>query len=119
MYHPRSERLLGRARALRRSMTEAERRLWFAFLRDFQPRFRRQEVIGPYIVDFYCSKAQLVLELDGSQHCEPEQRRADAARTAYLERLGLRVIRFSDLDVMRNLPGVCEAVRRAACDPTE
>jgi very-short-patch-repair endonuclease len=64
----RNDQLLGSARTLRKNMTKEERHLWFDFLREFPVRFRRQEIIGSYIADFYCAKARLVVELDGSQH---------------------------------------------------
>ena len=95
------------ARVLRKRMTKEERRLWFEFLRLYEVRFRRQKVIGRYIVDFYCAQAKLVIELDGSQHCEEEGRAKDAERDAYLRGLGLTVCRYSNLDVMRNFEGVC------------
>ena len=73
-------------------------------------RFRRQYVIGNYIVDFYCHQAKLAVELDGSQHYTPEEMEKDKARTAYLEQQGVKVIRFSNLDVMRRFRSVCEAI---------
>ena len=66
-------------------MTKEERRLWFDYLRTYPVRFSRQKVLGRYIADFYCAQAGLVLELDGSQHYEPEEQEKDAQRTAYLE----------------------------------
>ena len=108
--HPRDENLLQNARNLRKNMTKEERHLWFDFLRDYPVRFRRQEVIGNYIADFYCSAAALVVELDGSQHYETEGKTADIERTKYLEGIGLTVLRFSNLDVMRNFRGVCERI---------
>ena len=112
MLHPRNQKLLKNARVLRKSMTKEERRLWYGFLRDYPVRFRRQEIIGNYIADFYCSSSALIVELDGSQHCEPAGIARDAARSAYFERLGLTVLRFSNLDVMQNYPGVCETIDR-------
>ena len=91
-------------------MTEEERHLWYDFLKRYPTQFKRQVPIGSYIVDFYCDKAKLVLELDGSQHCEPEILEYDRKRTAFLEEKGLYVLRLSNLDVMRNFRGVCEAV---------
>ena len=108
--HPRNENLLQNARNLRKNMTKEERHLWFDFLRDYPIRFRRQEVIGNYIADFYCSAAALVVELDGSQHYEDNGKATDLQRTDYLEEIGLTVLRFSNLDVMRNFRGVCEQI---------
>ena len=98
-------------------MTKEERHLWFDFLRDYPIKFRRQEIIGHYIADFYCSKAKLIVELDGSQHCEEKEICYDEARTRYFQSLGLRVLRFSNLDVMRNFEGVCTAIMEAS-DPS-
>lgn len=102
---------IGRARTLRRVMTEAERRMW-SVLRNRQVaarKFRRQEPIGPYVVDFVCESARLIVELDGGQHAD--QQRADAARTAWLEAEGYRVLRFWNNEIFENLPGVAERVR--------
>ena len=89
-------------------MTNEERRLWYEYLRGCPLRFRRQEIIGPYIADFYCSQAKLVIELDGSQHYEEREKRYDEARTAYFESCGLKVIRFSNAEINQNFSGVCE-----------
>ena len=88
----------GNARALRLNATECERKLW-AILRKKQfagLRFRRQQPLGPYIADFYCSTAKLIVELDGSQHGLDENVAYDEARTAWLKRRGYRVLRFSN-----------------------
>ena len=98
------------ARNLRKNMTKEESKLWNLFLRRYQPRFHRQYVIGNYIVDFYCHRAKLVVELDGSQHCTPEEREYDLKRTAYLQSQGLEVIRFSNLDILRKFREVCEVI---------
>ena len=103
-----------RSQTLRRNMTKEEAHLWYQFLCRYPLRFRRQYVIGNYITDFYCHKAKLVVELDGSQHCTPEEMEYDRKRTQYLESQGLKVLRFSNLDVMRQFRGVCEAVDMAA-----
>ena len=101
------------ARSLRKNMTPWERRLWYGFLRAYPVRFQRQKALGPAIADFYCAKAGLVLELDGGGHFEPAQQEKDAARTAELETMGLRVFRISNLEVDRNFAGVCEAIDQA------
>ena len=100
------------AKALRKHMTPEERHLWYDFLRGYPVRILRQRPIGPYIVDFYCAAAKLVIELDGSQHYEPEGQERDAERTAFLEQYGLKVIRISNRDVNRNFNGVCELLHR-------
>ena len=94
-------------------MTKEEARLWYQFLRLYRPRFHRQYVIGNYIADFYCKQAKLVVELDGSQHCNPEEIEYDQRRTQYLKSKGLTVMRLSNLDVMRQFRNVCEAIDMA------
>ena len=95
------------AQALRREMTKQERRLWYDYFRACPVRFRRQKQFGEYIVDFYCAERRLVVEVDGSQHYEPEEKARDDVRTAYLNSLGLTVIRLSNYDVDRQFDGVC------------
>ncbi|MBQ3194602.1 MAG: DUF559 domain-containing protein [Oscillospiraceae bacterium] len=104
------ERLTQYSQALRKQATQEENTLWYQFLRKYPVQFRRQCVLGSYIVDFYCAKASLVLELDGSRHYETEGIVKDAERTCYLESLGLKVLRFSNRDIRQNLPGVCQAI---------
>ena len=98
------------ARTLRKTMTKEEAHLWYQFLCRYQPRFHRQYVIGNYIADFYCHQAKLVVELDGSQNCDPGSMEYDRKRTEYLRSQGLEVLRFSNLDVMRRFRSVCEAI---------
>ena len=96
------------AKQLRKSMTKEERRLWYEFLRDYPIRFYRQKVLGRFIVDFYCAKAHLVLELDGSQHFESAGMQYDEDRTKYLQQFQLDVLRIPNNAVMTNFLGVCE-----------
>ena len=103
---------LPRAKELRQNMTPWERRLWYCFLRDYPIRFQRQKCIENYIVDFYCFRAKLVIELDGGGHYDPEQVLYDRFRTEKLENNGLRVIRFCNMDVDRNFYGVCTVIDR-------
>ncbi|MEO1447925.1 MAG: endonuclease domain-containing protein [Bacteroidota bacterium] len=77
------------------------------FLRDYKPRILRQRPIDFYIVDFYCPKAKLVIEIDGSYHFHPDQAAADAHRTANLEQYGLAIIRFSNKEVLQQFEEVC------------
>ena len=98
------------ARALRKSMTKEEAHLWYQFLCRYPQRFRRQYIIGNYIVDLYCHRAKLVVELDGSQHYDPGQMEYDRKRTNYLRSQGLQVLRFSNLDVARQFRSVCEKI---------
>ncbi|MBE6957536.1 MAG: endonuclease domain-containing protein [Ruminococcaceae bacterium] len=110
--------LKNNAQTLRKNMTKEESHLWYQFLCRYPLRFRRQYVIGNYIVDFYCHQAKLVVELDGSQHYSPEEMEYDQKRTDYLQTQGLHVLRFSNLDVMRRFRDVCEAIDRAAKERT-
>ena len=105
-----NSRLTSRAQTLRKNMTKEERRLWYEYLHDYPYRFRRQVTVGKYILDFYCATAKLAVELDGSQHCEPAQLLYDEQRTAYLDSIGIYVLRFSNLDVLQNLSGVCQQI---------
>ena len=109
----RNNKLTGNAKALRRQMTKEEAKLWYQFLRLYKPRFHRQYVIGSFIADFYCHQAKLVVELDGSQHCTPEEMEYDQRRTEYLQLQGLTVMRLSNLDVMRKFQNVCEVIDMA------
>jgi very-short-patch-repair endonuclease len=100
-----------RARQLRRDSTDAERRLW-AVLRDRRlggHRFRRQYPLADFIVDFACTRHRLIVEADGGQHAENE---ADLRRTAELQRLGWRVLRFWDNEILNNTEGVRQAILR-------
>ena len=98
---------------LRKNATKEENTLWYQYLRRHPVQFRRQCVFGNYIVDFYCAKAQLVVELDGSQHYTPEEVAKDEIRTRYLESLGLLVLRFPNNHIHQNLRGVCQAIDQA------
>jgi adenine-specific DNA-methyltransferase len=103
----------GIAKALRRRMTDAERKLW-SVLRNRQLgeyKFRRQAAIGPYIVDFVCFEEKLVIEIDGGQHADNSEK--DAIRTERLEADGFQVIRFWNNEVLGNTDGVIRAIEEA------
>ena len=103
------------ARRLRREQTDFERRLWYA-LRDrrfLSHKFRRQQPIGPYIADFVCFDAKLVIELDGGQHVLPANLVRDRIRARFLEHEGFRILRFWNLELRDNMNGVLEAIRLA------
>jgi very-short-patch-repair endonuclease len=100
------------AKKLRKDMTKEERHLWYDFLSGSPVKFTRQKIIGNYIVDFYCSKAKLIIELDGSQHYEKEGKVSDMQRDGYMQSLGITVLRYSNLDVTQNFDGVCEDISR-------
>ena len=98
------------AKALRKNMTPWERKLWYDFLRSYPVRFQRQKAIGNYIVDFYCAKARLIIELDGGGHYATEQTKKDNLRTKELESMNLSVLRICNLDIDRNFSGVCKYI---------
>ena len=101
------------AKELRKNMTKEERHLWYDFLREYPVRFIRQKVIDNYIVDFYCHKARLIIELDGSQHYEEKGALRDKIRTNRIEERGLFVIRIPNNAVNRNFDGVCQYIDNA------
>ena len=103
----KNKSLLDFARELRRNMTPQERRLWYDFLQAYPIKIYKQRIIDNYIADFYCHKARLVIELDGSQHYTPEGRSYDELRTEVIEKHGIKVIRFSNLDIDNSFCGVC------------
>ena len=110
MNQTHNPRLRGHAKQLRKNMTKEERRLWYDFLKGLPVMVHRQKVIGDYIVDFYIAEVKIVIELDGSQHYEPEGKRMDEARDTYLQSLGITVLRYSNADVNLRFSSVCEDV---------
>ena len=115
---PSDPRLRGFALTMRKTMTEAELRLWTGLRgRALEGlKFRRQVPIGPFIVDFFCPAHRLIVEIDGGQHFEDEGIEADARRTAWLQALGYCVLRFTNPDVLTNLEGVCQTILAATAD---
>lgn len=107
---PKDNSQLENARRLRREMTPHERKLWFLFLRKYPVKIYKQRIIGKFIVDFYCAAAKLVIEVDGSQHYEPQGMAYDIERSAFLSALGLEVLRFSNREIDREFRGVCEQI---------
>lgn len=104
------------AKKLRKEMTKQEANLWYRFLRSYPVKFYRQKVLGPYIADFYCAKAKLVVELDGSQHFEETGLQKDCERTRFLENYGLTVLRIPNNEVDQNFQGVCELIEKAVAE---
>jgi len=105
------QRVARRAREMRHLMTPAEAKLW-QHLRGAKlgVRFRRQHVLGPFVVDLYCSARKLIVEVDGPVHAGTTER--DAERDAYLRSRGFRIVRFTNRDVATELERVLEAIRR-------
>ena len=100
------------SRQLRENMTDAERHLWAKIrmkqLKGYQ--FYRQKPIGDYIVDFFCPRAKLVIGIDGSQHLSDEKAEYDRIRDEYMSSLSLRVLRFTNTDVVKRIEGVVESI---------
>ena len=101
-------------RKLRQNSTDVEQKLW-AILRNRQLsriKFRRQFAVDSYILDFYASEYKLGVEADGGQHYENEGRARDKIREENLSKYGIRILRFSDSDIVKNIEGVCETIER-------
>ncbi len=113
MERKHNKKIVPFAKELRKNMTKEERHLWYDFLKTYPIRFSRQKVLGKYIADFYCAQANLVIELDGSQHYEDAGMANDRKRTAYLQEFGITVIRISNFDVLKNFEGVCSHIDNA------
>ena len=105
-----NKKLIPYAKELRHNMTKQEKHLWYDFLCTYPIRFQRQKVIDNFIVDFYCHKAKLVVELDGGQHYTEEGLEYDTSRSDILKRYDLEVIRFTNTDVDQNFTAVCDAI---------
>ncbi len=110
MEYKHSKHLVPFARNLRKNMTKEDRHLWYDFLRTYPVKVLRQKPIGNYVVDFYCAKAKLVIELDGSQHYDDIGLKNDKIRTSFLETYGIKVLRVTSLEIQRNFRGVCEYI---------
>ena len=110
---PYNKNLIPFAKSLRKNATPQENHLWYDFLRSYMPRFQRQKTIGQFIADFYCEKAKLVIELDGSQHFTPEGITYDEARTAAIETFGVTVLRFTNRDINNDFKTVCTQIDAA------
>jgi very-short-patch-repair endonuclease len=108
--------LKARSRELRHDPTPAERRLWFDFLSTHPKKFTRQKPLARYIADFYCAQARLVVEVDGDSHFSGAGEQHDGRRTEELALLGIRVIRFDNLEVMQQFEGVCARIDEALAD---
>ena len=107
-----NSKLTYNAKQLRKNMTKEEKHLWYDFLKNLPVTINRQKVIGKYIVDFYCAKFKVVIELDGSQHYAEANKKIDIQRDNYLNNLGITVLRYSNMDINKNFEGVCAEILR-------
>ena len=110
MKNRRNGELTSLSQSLRKNMTKEERHLWYDFLKNLPVTVHRQKALGDYIVDFYCAKAQLVIEIDGSQHYEAAGISADAKRDAFLRSLGITVLRYSNAEINLHFQSVCQDI---------
>ena len=107
MERKHNKMLTENAKILRNNMTKEEKHLWYDYLKKCPVKFSRQKVLGRYIADFYSAKAKLVIELDGTQHFEKENRIYDEKRTEFLEQYGLKIIRIPNGEINTNFEGIC------------
>jgi len=108
-----NKKIIPAAKMLRKNMTKEEKHLWYDFLHTYPIRFYRQKVLGKYIADFYCAKAKLVIELDGSGHYTEEGHAYDEERTAFLSAYKITVIRISNEEIHKNFREVCQRIDQA------
>lgn len=99
---PVNSRLDKYAKNLRKNMTDEEKTLWYNYLNKIYPRFHRQKIIGNYIVDFYCPKLRIVIEIDGVQHYQPELYEKDFVRDEFITGKDITVLRFDNLEVKKD-----------------
>mgnify|MGYP002750450753 CR=1 FL=1 len=107
---PYNPKLVSRAKKLRKKMTIAENKLWKEYLRNFKYRILRQRPIDHYIVDFYCAKLKLVIEVDGEIHNDKNQKEYDEQRTLFLNTYRLTVIRFRNEEVLNGFERMCQEI---------
>ena len=108
--HSYKSRNIQNAKNLRRNMTEQEKKLWYRFLKGYSVKFYRQRAIDNFVLDFYCAKARLAVELDGSQHYSDKGLEYDENRTNTLKKYGIKVIRFTNPQITYKFKEVCEAI---------
>ena len=107
---PYNPQLVERAKELRKNMTPAEKKLWYSYLKTFKFRVLRQRPIDNFVVDFYCAEFKLVIEVDGDSHFTNEGKDYDKSRTEILEGYGLKVMRFTNDEVLNTLESVCQRI---------
>lgn len=118
-YHlPYNPELKERARALRKNLTPAEKKLWYEYLRNFGHPVLRQKPIHHFIVDFYCARLKLVIEVDGDIHYTDEGLLYDKRRTEILEKYGLQVLRFTNHEVLNNFEAVIHTIQQILNPPS-
>ena len=105
-----NKKLTTNAQNLRKSMTKEERHLWYDFLKQLPITVHRQKIICNYIVDFYIAEKKIIIELDGSQHFEEKGLAKDQIRDEFLKSLGIKILRYSNLDVNQRFSTVCEDI---------
>ena len=110
MIYKYNKDLISTSQKLRKEMTREEKHLWYDFLKKLPFTVNRQKNIGNYIVDFYISSKNTVIEIDGSQHYREENRALDELRDSDLQKLGLNVIRYNNVDINRNFDLVCKDI---------
>ena len=120
MIYKYNKELVSTSQKLRKEMTREEKHLWYDFLKKLPFSVNRQKNIGNYIVDFYISSKNTIIEIDGSQHCKEENRTQDELRDSDMQKLGLRVIRYNNIDINRNFDLVCrDILKRLDIDISE
>jgi very-short-patch-repair endonuclease len=108
---PYNSTLIARAKELRKNMTPAERKIWYGYLRTFKFRVFRQRPIDHFIVDFYCPILKLVIEIDGESHFTEAGQEYDRARTQRLESYGLKIVRFTNHQILEDFESVGEVIQ--------
>ena len=104
--YPHNKNLTSNAQNLRKNMTPEERHLWYDFLKKLPITVKRQYVVGSFILDFFIPSANVAIELDGSQHFEPVARESDRLRDEYLNNLGIKVLRYTNLEIKKQFDAV-------------
>ena len=107
MIYRYNQKLVPTAKTLRKNMTKEEKHLWYDFLKNLPVTVNRQKNIGSYIVDFFIASKRIVIEIDGGQHGEPEQKENDKQRDADFKKLGITVLRYTNNDIKCKFQGVC------------
>ena len=105
-----NSKLTPNARKLRKTMTKEERHLWYDCLKLLPVTVHRQKILGEYIVDFYIASANVVIEVDGSQHYEVDGKKKDDIRDRYLQKIGCKVLRYSNADINMRFQNVCKDI---------